>query len=141
MAKINSTSLLNNLFYYFSKFKEKSIESRNLQLKVEETTQNTSSQNLNLGKILLAINNLYDMCDKNEVTKIRHEAEDTTFEKNEMGKDKKKDRNKNVNEKKGDSTKPNEMQDDVTYYRTNGLGNLYTLYLKALNYLLFFLEK
>ena len=60
------------------------------------------------------------MCDKNEVTKIRHEAEDTTFEKNEMGKDKKKDRNKNANEKKGDPAKQNDMQDDVTYYKTNG---------------------
>ncbi len=39
---------------------------------MDNKTKQTSDKNLNLGKILLAIDNLYSRCNSKEVTKINH---------------------------------------------------------------------
>lgn len=53
--------------------KEKQKERNDLQASVEDSTKDASSKNLNLGRIILAIDNLYNKCQQIEILKIKAE--------------------------------------------------------------------
>ena len=58
------------------KLEDTENERNNLQSNVEATSKDASTKNLNLGRILIAIDNLYSRCTAEGVTKIRYDFEE-----------------------------------------------------------------
>lgn len=83
------------------KLEDRQNERNNLQSTVEASNNDASSKNLNLGRILMAIDNLYNRC-LDGTQRIRHDFEDNRAEK---GKADQKEKKGDKKDKKGTKEK------------------------------------